>query len=111
MSELPELTLTEFIGGTTKRVTLTVTDGGEAVDITGWAFTVTFFAQGVTPFSLTDGAGTEIVDAASGQWRFTIPATSTASLGAVTLDFYVKYATGGLTYSLGKGEVKVLAAK
>jgi len=110
-SELSELTLQEFVGGTVKVVDLIVQSGGVAVNITGWTFTVTLFAGNVTPFSLTNGNGTEVIDAATGKWRFTIPAASTAGLGSVNLSFYVKRTTDGVTYSLGKGEVKVLPAK
>jgi hypothetical protein len=110
-SELSELTLQEFVGGTTKVVDLVVQSGGVAVNITGWTFEVTLFAEHVTPFDLTTGAGTEITDAAAGKWRFTIPAASTSGLGSVKLSFYVKYTLDGVTYSLGKGEIKVLPAK
>lgn len=111
-SELSELTLQEFVGGTTKVVDVTVKDAsGNAVNITGWAFEVTLFAQNVAPIELTDGDGTELVTPASGQWRFTIPADETADLGQVTLSLYIKRVTDTVKYSLGKGTVKVLPAK
>ena len=107
---LPKISLTQWIAGHTKTVTLTLSGSGS---IAGWTFTVVLYDVNGdrATITLTNGAGTEIVDAAARQWRFTIVGALTSGWATTTLGLQMAYTVGGVTYSLGTGDATVLANK